>query len=251
MKVTPFFLISAAITAVIMSLLVIVMPRFSPFWNTQPNSITIVDVVATTTIVTPEKTTPSPSVVFEPEPETAPKKAIPVFTASIVVDASTTPLTSTSTESNTIGTTTLAVQSIPLLVGGTVHAGQSVAISYLQITNIGKDGALLKGFWIKQNGSASTTSVIGLSTVDDKGGSRGFSGGLEGATPFQNGLAFAPTDAFFAPSQMRLFTIKAVMANTVSLYVGTQLMIDVSSIETTATVKGQFPIRGTTWTIAE
>jgi len=41
------------------------------------------------------------------------------------------------------------------------------------------------------------------------------------------------------------------MTNAVSMYAGTQLMIDVSSIETTATVKGLFPIRGTTWTISE
>jgi hypothetical protein len=247
MNVTPFVLISSALTAVAVSLLVIVIPTLYPFGNTQQNDITV-DVVATTTVVTSEIATSSPPVVQEPEPTPEPKP-IPKETIPPVVIVP--PPTSTSTESNTVGTTTLAVQSIPLLVGGTVHAGQSVPISYLQITNIGKEGALLKGFWVKQNGSASTTSVTGLSTVDDKGGSRGFSGGLEWSTPFKNGLAFAPTEAFFAPGQMKLFTIKAVMTNAVSMYVGTQLMIDVSSIETTATVKGQFPIRGTTWTISE
>lgn len=226
------------------------MPRFSPFGSMQQDEIIIADVVATTTVAIveiPEVPTPSLPVVLEPEPESAPvpveKETTPIIIAP--------PPVSTSTESRTVGTTTLAVQSVPLLVGGTAHAGKSVAISYLQITNIGNEGALLKGFWVKQNGSASTTSIIGLSTVDDKGGSRGSVGGIEGFTPFQNGSAFAPTDAFFTPGQMRLFTIKAIMTNAVSAYIGTQLMIDVTSVETTATVKGQFPIRGTTWTIAE
>ena len=245
MNVTPFLLISAVLTSVVVSLMVIVIPKLSPFENTQQNDITIIDVVSTTTVVTSEP------VVLEPEPASEPKPIPKETTPVVIPPPPPPPSTSTSTESNTVGTTTLAIQSIPLLVGGTVHAGKSVAISYLQITNIGKDGALLKGFWVKQNGSASTTSVIGLSTVDDKGGSRGLVGGTEGSTPFQNGLALAPTDAFFAPGQMRLFTIKATMTNTISAHIGTQLMIDVSSIETTATVKGLFPIRGTTWTISE
>lgn len=153
----------------------------------------------------------------------------------------------TSTAS-TIGTTTLAIQSVPLLFGGTARAGESVPVSYLQITNIGTACTALKGFLVKQNGSASTTAIIGLSTVDDKGGSRGLT---EGSMPFENGIALAPTDALFAPGQMRLFTIKAIMAHDASPYVGTQLMISVISIETTAIVRGQFPIQGTTWIIAQ
>ena len=168
----------------------------------------------------------------------------------ISISASTTTPVTTSTESNTVGTTTLAVQSIPLLVGGTVHAGQTVPISYLQITNIGQEGALLKGFWVQQNGSAPVQSVIGLTTVDDQGGSRGSVGGTEGFVLFKDGLAFAPTEiTTFAPGQMRLFTIKAVLVNNVSYYRGTQLMIEVVSIDTNAKVAGSFPIRGTTWTI--
>jgi hypothetical protein len=150
----------------------------------------------------------------------------------------------------TVGTTTLAIQKIPLLRGGIVRAGTSVALSYLQITNVGVEGALLKGFWVKQNGSAPGESIKSLSTVDDKGGSRGSAGGTETTTLFKDGIAFAPTDAFFAPGQMRLFTIKATLARDVTAYVGMQLMIDVSSVDTMAAVQGEFPIRGTTWTIA-
>jgi hypothetical protein len=157
---------------------------------------------------------------------------------------------STSTPPVTIGTTTLAVRSVPLLSGGTVHAGEAVPISYLQITNTGSAGAHLTGFWVSQEGSAPTESIIGLTTVDDRGGSRGSIGGVEGAAPFQNGSALVPTDAYFAPGQMRLFTIKAIMSHSVTANVGTDLMLDVSSLVTTAGVQGQFPIRGTTWTIS-
>ena len=222
-------------------------------------------VVATTTVASETKSAPKKVI---PIPINVQKK-IPITTTTIVVtttvqanqplgtNTSTTPLVatstpiSTSTPSNMIGTTTLAIQSVPLLVGGTVHAGETVPVSYLQITNIGSEGALLKGFWITQSGSAPVESIIGLSTVDDKGGSRGLNGGTESSILFQNGLALAPTDAFFAPGQMRLFTIKAIMTRTISPYVGTQLMLEVASIETTAAVRGQFPIRGTTWTISQ
>ncbi len=121
----------------------------------------------------------------------------------------------------------------------------------LQVSNVGKGYALIKGFYIKQNGSASVDAIIGLTTVDDKNGSRGSVGGAEGSTPFKNGIAFAPvTNAILAPGEMKLFTIKVVMSSDVADYVNQQLMVDVQSVDTNATVSGAFPIRGTTWTIA-
>lgn len=201
-------------------------------------------IVATTTVQVSKKTTPVP--IQPPAPKVIPEPS------PIVVSPCQTVSVSTST-AYSVGTTTLAIQSVPLLVGGIVHAGESVPISYLQITNIGKECALLTGFWVKQNGSSPAESIVGLSTIDDNGGSRGLVGGTPGATtsPFQNGVAIAPTSALFAPGQMRLFTIKAIIASNVSQYAGTQLMIDVSSVVTTASVRGVFPIRGTTWTIAQ
>lgn len=154
------------------------------------------------------------------------------------------------TEHRKVGPTTLAVQSVPLLVGGVVRAGGTVPVSYLQITNVGNEGTVLKGFWLKQNGSASVESIVALATVDDRGGSRGRAGRTEGVALFQNGAALAPTDAYFAPGQMRLFTVKATMSPDVSQHIGAQLVIDVASLETEAEVRGQFPIRGTTWVIA-
>lgn len=183
-------------------------------------------------------------------PVVAPAIVVPTTTPTTTVTNTNTTATSTSSVIVTSGDTTLTVSLVPLLSGGTAHAGKAVPVSYLQITNIGKDSATLTGFWIKQNGSASTQSIIGLTTVDDKGGSRGSVGGVEGATPFKDGMAFAPTNATFAPGQMRLFTIKAVLSANISSYIGKQLMIDVTSIETNAKVSGAFPIVGTTWTLA-
>jgi hypothetical protein len=147
--------------------------------------------------------------------------------------------------------TTLVVSSVPLLFGGTAHMSAAVPVSYLQITNIGKVPATLKGFWIKQNGSAPTTSVIGLSTVDDKGGSRGAVGGFEGNAPFVNGAAYAPTAVtVLLPGEMKLFTIKTQLTSNIASYLGKQLVIDVTGIDTNAAVQGTFPIHGTTWSIA-
>jgi hypothetical protein len=116
---------------------------------------------------------------------------------------------------------------------------------------VGTAGALLKGFWITQNGSASLNAIGGFSTIDDRGGSRGVSSGAQGSALFQSGVAFASTTAYFAPGQMRLFTIKVLLSTAVADYVGTELKLEVASIETTGETQGNFPIVGTTWVIAQ
>ncbi|HUQ30401.1 MAG TPA: hypothetical protein VM103_02675 [Candidatus Paceibacterota bacterium] len=145
--------------------------------------------------------------------------------------------------------TTLVISSVPLLFGGVARIGTAAPVAYLQVTNVGKAPALVNGFWIKQNGSAPTQSIIGLSTVDDQGGSRGSVGGMEGSVLFKDGQAFAPTAATLAPGQMRLFTIKALLTNSAYAALGT-LAIDVVGIDSTASAKAVFPIRGTTWTLS-
>lgn len=147
------------------------------------------------------------------------------------------------------GTSTLTVESIPLLSGGDARGGATVPVSYLYIVNTGKGKVSLNGFWVKQNGSASTKAVIGLTAVDDKEIAHGAVGGSEGGTPFSNGVAFVPLNITFTPGQERLFTIKAMLTSNVSSYAGTQLKIDVTGVESNASEKGAFPIRGTTWTI--
>jgi hypothetical protein len=197
---------------------------------------------------------PGPLTVITPAKKPPPKAPIKVPPKPVVVVppvVTPPPAESTTTELQTIGATTLAVQSIPLLSGGVVHSGGTVPVSYLQITNVGTAGALLKGFWITQNGSASLNAIGGFSTIDDRGGSRGVSSGAQGSALFQSGVAFASTTAYFAPGQMRLFTIKVLLSTAVADYVGTELKLEVASIETTGETQGNFPIVGTTWVIAQ
>lgn len=187
-------------------------------------------------------------------PKRVKAKAAPPAEATPPPKAATPAQTPAATSSAPVeeGPTRFSVSAVPLLVGGEVRGGETVPLSYLQIVNRGKYAARLTGFWVEQNGNAPTRTVIGLATVDDKGGSRGKTGGKEDSSPFEDGKAFAPTDALFLPGQMRLFSIMATMRSDISAYVGTELKIDVASLEARdVTFTGPFPIRGTTWTLSE
>lgn len=140
---------------------------------------------------------------------------------------------------------TLSVGLVPLLTGGTAKANASVPVSYLQVRNTGTQAATIKGFWVKQNGSANASTILNLSTVDDKGGNRATSS----AFPFKDGSAFAPSGAMIEPGTTKLFTIKATMAGNIAASLGKDLKIDVTSLDTSGKVTSAFPIRGTTWTI--
>lgn len=139
----------------------------------------------------------------------------------------------------------LAVSSIPLLSGGVAHSNASVPVAYLQITNTGKESVSLKGFNLKQRGSASTASIMNLTTIDDRGGSQGTSI----SQPFKKETAFVPTDAIFAPGQTRLFTIRALIGSNTASYSNKTIVLEITSIDSNAPAKGTFPIQGVTWTI--
>ena len=191
-------------------------------------------------------------------PKTPPKVIPPVVKPPVVVPPVVVPpvVTPPVTPPNKppsvpIGPTTIAVANIPLLSGGTVKGSQTVPVSYLQITNVGKASTIITGFWMTQTGTAPPSTVIGLSTVDDHGGSRGSVGGSEGSSPFSTYTALAPSDAYFEPGQLKLFTIKAKITGDTASIVGTTVTLVVSKVETSASVQGSFPIRGTSWTIAQ
>lgn len=152
------------------------------------------------------------------------------------------------TVSNKVNTT-LSVSAVPLLVGGTAKTSGSVPVTYLKVVNVGKEVAVLTGITLKQNGTSAGNAVIGFTVVDDKNESRVTVGG-EGSTPFKNGVANIGTNITFAPNQMRVITVKANLSNNVTANIGKTLMLEVSGIEANATLKGTFPIRGTTWTVA-
>ncbi len=147
-------------------------------------------------------------------------------------------------------TTTFVVEAVPLLFGGTAKVGKEVPVSYIQVINIGKETAILKGFWLSQNGSAPVQSIVGFTTVDDTGSLRASVGSESKPVVFKKDEVFVPApDVLFTSGQMRLFTIKAIVSSKANSYIGKQLKINVKSMDTTATIKGQFPIIGTTWNI--
>lgn len=144
---------------------------------------------------------------------------------------------------------TLKVLSIPLLAGGKAAPGSTVPISYLEVVNQSDATSTIAGFWVQEDGNAPVNSIIGFSSVDDKGNYRVSTGGIEGKTPFMNGKAYVPSGAVIAPHQMKLFTIKAQLSAYAGQYAGTNLMLNVAGVDAQATFNATFPIRGTTWAI--
>jgi len=151
---------------------------------------------------------------------------------------------------------TLAVSPIPLLFGGVARAGNAVPVSYLQVTNIGKEALVLNGFNLMQNGTASVDVVSGFTLFD---GTDAFLGSVEnvsgprGSALFKSNAAFFPAVVSFDPGQMRLFTIKAVITNNtgvLSQNFGKNLMLGLTSVDTNGSVRGVFPIRGVSWIIS-
>lgn len=132
-----------------------------------------------------------------------------------------------------------SVSLVPLLMGGTTRAGESVPVSYLKVANTSKETQTLTSVTLTQKGSAQADAVARLTIKDDKDGSQG-EVAVSGVT------AVLPTTSVFAPGQMKLFTIRAVLAPGASSQVGRTLQYEVSDI---SGGKGAFPIRGTTYTI--
>jgi hypothetical protein len=144
----------------------------------------------------------------------------------------------------------LSVSSIPLLSGSFTSAGTIVPISYLQIRNQSSSTVPVKGFWVNQTGSAVDASIIGFSSVDDKGGSRSTVGGAEGSKVLSKGKAYIPSTAVLAPGERKLFTLKAQLSTNATQYSGTAFTFNVTGVDAAATFKNTFPILGTTWTIS-
>ena len=143
----------------------------------------------------------------------------------------------------------VTVKSIPLLFGGVAHTNTSVPVAYIQVKNTGLETATLRGFTLSQTGTTPTSAIIGFSTSDDKGGSLSTLGGTEGRTPFKDKTVYVPLKTTILGGQMRIFTLKAILGTSSLKNIGTQLKINLTSIDTSATVTGQFPIQGTTWTL--
>lgn len=152
--------------------------------------------------------------------------------------------------SESVSATTFVAQSVPLLLGGTAKPNSSVAISFLQVINIGKTSGVVEGFSVKQTGSASTKAIIGFTISDDRDTTSETIGGSEGTVLFKDGVAVLPLHTTIAAGDMRLFTLKAILSKNASEHIGKQLKLQVSAVDTNGTLsQSTLPIRGVTWTI--
>ena len=161
-------------------------------------------------------------------------------TTTLLVGASTT---------GSRGASTVVVVPVPLLIGGVGHSGASVAVAYLQVINIGTSAAQLHGFTLNQTGTTPVEAIVGMTAVTDNGVARGSSGTMSSGTPFVGNGVFVPLETTLAPSEMRLVTIKAVLAPNLTPYLATKTTLYVTGISTDTKSKGDFPLYGTTWTI--
>lgn len=143
----------------------------------------------------------------------------------------------------------LSVSSLPLLTGGTAQAGASVPVAYIRVNNAGLVPASVAGFTLTQNGSAPTDAVIGFATNDDKGGSRATIEASDDEELFDGKSAYIPLAATIPAGQVRIFTIKAQLAQS-SSKIGTQLALDLTEVDSSARISANFPVRGTVWTLA-
>ncbi len=138
--------------------------------------------------------------------------------------------------------TAFTVSSIPLLAGGTANEGDSVPVAYLQVRNTGKSAAQVKGFSVRQNGTASTDVVKSFTVVDGSGDLR-----VTTDASTRGGVTLAKTNISIPAGEFALFTIKANLADSFGSASGKNLKIDVTSAEGAAKTSGKFPIKGTTW----
>jgi hypothetical protein len=167
-----------------------------------------------------------------------------------------------STELNTITTGNLTIgkkpitnasifvaESVPLLIGGTVKKGTSAAVAYIQVINISKATGTVESFTLKQKGLASTDAIQGFTITDNKSTTNVVVGTPSEPIEFKDGSATIPLNTPIAGMDMRLFTIKILLSNSVTANIGKQIKLDVTGIGTTGTEKMVLPIRGVTWTI--
>lgn len=145
---------------------------------------------------------------------------------------------------------TVVVQPIPLLVGGVAKRNQTVGLSYLQLLNVGLQPVTITGIKMKQTGTASTDTIVRLMATDDTELHTGQVGTI-GTSPFKSGEALIPITLTLKPKETRLMTLKALLVGDLSNDVGDTLKLQVSGVNSRSSVKGTFPIRGVTWTLAQ
>ena len=164
-----------------------------------------------------------------------------------------TPKKTTSSKKDTPATssdTTFVIESIPLLVGGKTKVNTSIPIAYFQAINIGTSAGVVEEVHVQHKGSATAQAIAGFTITDDKSLTNVVYMPEKGTALFDtNGTAIVPLDATIAGRDMRLFTVRAILAPTAFAQYGKQLQMTISDVNTNANERSKFPLPGTTWTI--
>jgi hypothetical protein len=126
---------------------------------------------------------------------------------------------------------------------------QTITVSYLQVLNVGLQPVTVTGIRLKQTGTADTDAIVSLIAVDDTEVYKKQVGNI-GQSPFMSDEALIPITLTIQPKETRLFTLKALMGTDLSDYSGDTVKLVVSGVDSRSSVKGTFPIKGVTWTIA-
>lgn len=150
-----------------------------------------------------------------------------------------------------VALSSLVVQKIPLLSGGTVKAGSGVAVAYLQVINVGTNPARLTGFSFGQVGTAPATLITGVSITDERGVARGSTGNMMSGTPFVGTNVNVPIVTVLAPKESRLFTVRAVVSPLAIANIGQTMSLSLLALTSDARVVSTLPVVGVTWTIGQ
>jgi hypothetical protein len=145
--------------------------------------------------------------------------------------------------------TTIVVQTIPLLSGGVVKPGRGVAVSYLQVINVGTTTAQITDFNFTQIGSAPVSTIVGVTITDELGLANGSVGNMLTGTPFVGTKVTVPIAVTLAAKESRLFTVRAVMGPNAVANVGQTMTLSLQSLSGNIKIQSAMPVNGVTWTI--
>lgn len=147
--------------------------------------------------------------------------------------------------------TTIVVQTIPLLSGGVVKPGRGVAVSYLQVINVGTTPAQITDFNFAQIGSAPVSTIVGVSINDELGLSKGSVGNMVTGTPFVGTKVVVPIAVTLAAKESRLFTVRAVVGANATANIGQTMTLSLQSLTGNIKIQSALPVNGVTWTIGQ
>jgi hypothetical protein len=148
-----------------------------------------------------------------------------------------------------IPATTLVVQKVPLLSGGSVKASTEVPVAYIQIINVGENPSIINALAVRQVGSAPVSAITKMSVIDQFDTINGSIGNGTSISPFITDTAKIPTQITLAPKESRLFTIRASVAGNVPANIGRTISLALLGLESNSIIASALPVYNPNWTI--